>query len=265
MTECKPVDGIRCIPRLAAKPGKRIRLAAENGPPRTGSCAMVGPVRNVISRVMSVRVKICGITTPEDALAAAEAGADMVGLMFCQASPRYLPLPAAAAVARVLPPYVLRVGVFVNPDEGTVWEAIAACGLGMLQFHGEESPAFCRQFGLMTVKAFRIRDESSLAGLTAYDTDAWLLDAWVPDKHGGTGHSFNWALARQARGLGRPIILAGGLTPENVGQAIREVQPFAVDVSSGVEIAPGRKSPERMRAFVQAVRQAAAELATGPS
>ena len=211
---------------------------------------------------MTVRVKICGITTPEDALAAAEAGADMVGLMFAPGSPRYLPLPAAAAVARVLPPYVLRVGVFVNPDEATVWEAIAACGLGMLQFHGDESPEFCRQFGLMTVKAFRVRDETSLVSLTAYNTDAWLLDAWVPDKHGGTGHTFNWALARQARSLGRPIILAGGLTPENVGQAIREVQPFAVDVSSGVEISPGRKSPERMQAFVAAVRQAAAELTT---
>ncbi len=211
---------------------------------------------------MTVRVKICGITTPEDALAAAEAGADMVGLMFAPGSPRHLPLPAAAVVARALPPYVLRVGVFVNPDEATVWEAIVACGLGMLQFHGDEPPEFCRQFGLMTVKAFRVRDETSLVSLTAYNTDAWLLDAWVPDQHGGTGHTFNWALARQARSLGRPIILAGGLTPENVGQAIREVQPFAVDVSSGVEISPGRKSPERMQAFVAAVRQAAAELTT---
>jgi phosphoribosylanthranilate isomerase len=212
-----------------------------------------------------VRVKICGITTPEDALAAADAGADMVGLMFAQASPRYLPLPAAAAVARVLPPHIVRVGVFVDPDAATVWQAITTCALNMLQFHGHESPDFCRQFGLMTIKAFRIRDESSLQALTAYDTDAWLLDAWVPGAAGGTGRTFNWELARRARNLGRPIILAGGLTPDNVGQAIRTVQPFAVDVSSGVEIAPGRKCPQKMRAFVAAVRQAAAALATEPS
>lgn len=212
-----------------------------------------------------VRIKICGITTPEDAIAAAEAGADMVGLMFAEASPRYLPPPAAAAVARVLPPHVVRVGVFVDPDPALVWQAITACSLGMLQFHGQEPPEFCRQFGLLTIKAFRIRDESSLELLRAYPTDAWLLDAWVPGKPGGTGRTFNWDLARRARDWGRPIILAGGLNPDNVGEAIRIVQPFAVDVSSGVELAPGRKCPVRMRAFVEAVRRAAAEPAPGPS
>ncbi|MCS7090606.1 MAG: phosphoribosylanthranilate isomerase [Verrucomicrobiota bacterium] len=214
---------------------------------------------------MKVKVKICGITSPEDAAAAAAAGADMIGLMFYESSPRYVSMSAAAAISQAVPMHVLRVGVFVNPDESTVWQAITACGLGLLQFHGDEPPAFCRRFGLMCIKAFRIRDESSLAALTRYDTDAWLLDAWMPGKVGGTGITFNWALARKARSLGRPIFLAGGLTPENVARAIHEVQPFAVDVSSGVEIAPGRKCPDKMRAFVQAVREASARLPSEPS
>lgn len=213
---------------------------------------------------MSVKVKICGITSPEDAVAAAAAGADMVGLMFYPASPRYLPLPAAVAVARALPPHVLRVGVFVDPDESIVWQAMVTCGLGLLQFHGNEPPDFCRRFGLPCIKAFRIRDESSLQQLPAYPTDAWLLDAWAPDSPGGTGSTFNWALARKARTLGRPIILAGGLNPQNVGRAIREVEPFAVDVSSGVETSPGHKCPEKMRAFVAAVKRASAELPPQP-
>ena len=203
---------------------------------------------------MSVTVKICGITCVEDAVLAADAGADAIGLMFYEHSPRHISLADAAAIHRALPPHIARVGVFVNPSEGDVTEAIAACGLTILQFHGDESPAFCRQFPLMTVKAFRMKDATSLAALPDYPTDAWLLDAHVSGALGGTGASFNWDLAVQAQKLGRPIFLAGGLTPENVAEAVRRVQPFAVDVSSGVEGAPGKKDAAKIRAFVAAAK-----------
>jgi phosphoribosylanthranilate isomerase len=205
---------------------------------------------------MNVKVKICGITTGDDAALAAAAGADMIGLMFYAGSPRRVTTAEAAEIARALPAPVLRVGVFVNPTEAEVVQAIEACGLNLLQFHGEESPRFCTQFGLMSVKAFRIRDAQSLAALRDYPTDAWLLDAYSAAAHGGTGERFNWDLALRAKQAGRPIFLAGGLTPENVAGAVRHVQPFAVDVSSGVEIAPGRKDAVKVRAFVQAVREA---------
>jgi phosphoribosylanthranilate isomerase len=202
---------------------------------------------------MSVKVKICGITSVADALGAAEAGADLIGLMFYERSPRYVPFARAAEIAKALPPFISRVGVFVNPDADTVMRAIGECGLSLLQFHGEEAPAFCTQFGLMSMKAFRVRDADSLLALPDYETDAYLLDAYSPDAHGGTGAKFNWDLAIAAKQHDRPIFLAGGLTPENVAQAVQQVAPFGVDVSSGVESAPGKKDPAKVRAFIQAV------------
>jgi phosphoribosylanthranilate isomerase len=159
-----------------------------------------------------------------------------------------------AAFVRQLPLHVLRVGVFVDPPEDLVIQAARACGLNLLQFHGNESPEFCTQFGLMSVKAFRVRDEQSLAALPAYHTDAWLLDTYSETQAGGTGQTFNWDLAIAAQQHGRPIFLAGGLTPENVGEAVRRVQPFAVDVSSGVESAPGRKDHAKVAAFIRAAK-----------
>lgn len=203
---------------------------------------------------VSVKVKICGLTRAEDAQAAAAAGADMVGFMFYPRSPRYVTFAQAVAVGRVLPPYVVRVGVFVNPEPEEVTAAIASCGLMMLQFHGDEPAEFCSQFGLMAIKAFRIRDAASLAALADYPTEAWLLDAWSPAAHGGTGERFNWDLAVQAKALGRPVLLAGGLTPENVAEAVKQVRPFGVDVSSGVESAPGLKDAAKIRAFVAAAK-----------
>ena len=203
---------------------------------------------------MSVIVKICGITSVADAQAAAEAGADMVGLMFYERSPRNVSLPTAVEISRQLPPYVARVGVFVNPTEETVLRAIGECALNILQFHGDETPEFCTGFGLMSVKAFRIKDTESLKVLPGYPTDAWLLDAYTSDKLGGTGEKFNWDLAIEAKKLGRPIFLAGGLTPDNVAEAVRRVQPYAVDVSSGVEAGPGRKDHAKVKAFVQAAK-----------
>lgn len=205
---------------------------------------------------MQTKVKICGLTSVADAQAAAAAGADMIGLMFYEGSPRHITQPQAVEIARSLPPFVLRVGVFVNPDEAQVIEAIAACGLNLLQFHGDESSEFCTQFGLMSMKALRVRDAESIAALEYYQTDAFLLDAYSKAGLGGTGEKFNWDLAIEAKRFGKPVFLAGGLTPENVAAAVRQVHPFAVDVSSGVESAPGRKDPAKMRAFIEAVRGA---------
>jgi phosphoribosylanthranilate isomerase len=188
---------------------------------------------------------------------AAAAGADMVGLMFYDQSPRHVTLAKAVEISRALPPFVQRVGVFVNPNEDLVNQAILECGLNLLQFHGEESSEFCIQFGLMSVKALRVRDAASLATLERYQTDAFLLDAYSPSGRGGTGEKFNWELALEARRFGKPIFLAGGLTPANVAAAIRQVQPFAVDVSSGVEASPGRKDESKVRAFITAAKHAA--------
>jgi phosphoribosylanthranilate isomerase len=203
---------------------------------------------------MGTIVKICGITNLRDALAAVEAGADALGFIFYPDSPRYVPLPVAQAISQKLPESIIRVGVFVDPQPDEVFSISANCGLGLLQFHGNESPEFCRQFGIMAMKAFRIRDTDSLAPIQQYNTDAFLLDSYVPGKAGGTGEVFNWSLAVEAKKFGKPIVLAGGLTPSNVADAVRAVRPFGVDVSSGVEIAPGKKDAVKMRDFVAAVR-----------
>ncbi len=204
---------------------------------------------------MPVKVKICGITSPGDAFGAVEAGADALGFVFCDASPRCISIAAAAGITRALPGHLLRTGVFVNPDADLVLRAIGECGLSLLQFHGEELPDFCLQFGVMSMKAFRVRDAGVLNQLGAYATQAWLLDAYSPGVPGGTGETFNWQIAFEATRLGRPVFLAGGLTPENVAEAIRQARPFGVDVSSGVEAAPGRKDLAKVRAFIAAARQ----------
>tara|TARA_Y100000588_G_scaffold3000_5_gene4138 strand:- start:2190 stop:2807 length:618 start_codon:yes stop_codon:yes gene_type:complete len=205
---------------------------------------------------VSVTVKICGITSEADALTAAESGADAVGLMFYEGSPRFVSLEVARAIVEVLPPSVARVGVFVNAEESVVRQAMRECTLNVLQFHGEESPEFCAGFGAMTLKAIRVKDESSLAELERFGTDGFLLDAFSKDARGGTGEQFNWELARKAGECGKPIFLAGGLTAENVAEAVRVADPFAVDVSSGVESEPGVKDAAKMRAFVAAAKGA---------
>jgi len=203
---------------------------------------------------MSVKVKICGVTNVPDALAAAEAGADMIGLNFYEKSPRHLTLAQAVEISRALPPFVLRVGVFVNPPEALVTRAIGECNLSLLQFHGDETSEFCTQFNLMSMKAIRVSDAESLKQLANYQTDAFLLDAYSKHGLGGTGETFNWDLAVAAQKFGKPIFLAGGLTPENVAEAVRKVRPFAVDVSSGVESAPGKKDHARVKAFIAAAK-----------
>ncbi|HKQ37234.1 MAG TPA: phosphoribosylanthranilate isomerase [Verrucomicrobiae bacterium] len=205
---------------------------------------------------MSVRIKICGITSIEDAVAAVNAGADALGFMFYERSPRRISMDMAAAIKNALPPFVVKVGVFADATENVVRSA-ALCGLNVLQFHGNETPEFLKRFSpTATIKAFRVQNAASLAMLPTYNTSSWLLDSYTPAQLGGTGTTFNWDLAIQARKLGRPIILAGGLTPENVADAIRKVRPYAVDVSSGVEFAPGKKDPAKIAAFIQAAKSA---------
>ena len=204
-----------------------------------------------------VRIKICGITNLEDALLAADLGADALGFIFYPPSPRSVEQDAARAIIAQLPPLVTTVGVFVDEDAATVKELAARVGLDWLQLHGQETPEYCRSLGRRAIKAFRIRDVNSLAGLAAYQgvVQALLLDTYKKGQVGGTGETFNWDLAREAKKYG-PIILAGGLTAANVAQAIAFVQPQAVDLASGVEAAPGKKDPEKLRAFFKAVNSA---------
>ena len=184
------------------------------------------------------------------------AGADALGFMFYASSPRFVSEKTAAEIIRALPPFVAKVGVFVNAGIETVRRTQEVCGLDTLQFHGDEPPGFCWQFQAKIIKAFRVREEKSLQEMAAYESEAWLLDAFVPGKLGGTGERFNWELARQAAALNQRIILAGGLTPENVSDAIRQVRPYGVDVSSGVEAAPGKKDHAKIRDFIAAAKGA---------
>lgn len=202
---------------------------------------------------MMVRIKICGITTFEDALAAVEAGADALGFVFYPPSPRYIRPDEARRIARQLPPFVTRVGVFVDEALVRIREIAETCGLGAIQLHGQEGPEFCRQLPWPVIKGFRIGQEADLADLAGYAVGAILIDSYVAGTYGGTGQMGDWELARRAKAYGR-VILAGGLSPQNVEQAIREVAPYAVDVSSGVERAPGLKDPEKVRELVRRAR-----------
>ena len=203
---------------------------------------------------MLTKVKICGITRMEDALAAAAAGADALGFMFYEASPRRVAFDVAAKIIRELPPFLARVGVFVNPSPDDVRRSIEDCRIDTLQFHGEETPEFCAQFGLRVIKAFRVRDAESLSALPAYVGATCLLDSFVAGQHGGTGATFNWDLAAQTVKAGRRVLLAGGLTEENAAEAVRRVRPYGLDVSSGVEAKPGVKDAAKVRAFIAAAK-----------
>jgi phosphoribosylanthranilate isomerase len=205
---------------------------------------------------MTVRVKICGLTNLNDALAAVEAGADAVGFVLYKESPRCISADQAQEIIRQLPPFVTTVGLFVN--QPTHWVRVMAerSGVDALQFQGDETPDYCEAFSQRAIKAIRVRDRDSLAAMLEYRVRAFVLDAYREGEYGGTGETFDWALAAEAKAYGR-IILAGGLTPENVAEAIRRVRPFAVDVSSGVEgSVKGTKDHGKIRAFVQAAKNA---------
>ncbi|NLC59374.1 MAG: phosphoribosylanthranilate isomerase [Armatimonadetes bacterium] len=213
---------------------------------------------------MRTRVKICGITCREDALVAVRAGAEALGFVFA-ASPRRVTPEAAAEIITTLPPLVTPVGVFVDAALETVADTAQSAGLQAVQLHGAETPAYVEALRARCpariIKAFRVKDADVLARMAAYRDGcaAFLLDAYVPGAAGGTGQTCDWELARQAKALGVPLFLAGGLTPGNVAAAIQRVQPYAVDASSGVEARPGRKDPERVCAFLRAIRRADAE------
>ena len=198
-----------------------------------------------------VKVKICGITSLDDALTAVEAGADALGFVFYSASPRHVfPAQAAEIICR-LPPFVQTVGLFVNEDQATVNSTADQCGLDVVQLHGEETPEYCTSIRRRIIKAFRVKDFTTLDSLLPYKVAGYLLDAWSPAAHGGTGKTFNWEIAAEAAKRGHRIILAGGLTPENIAESIRQVHPYGVDVSSGVESAPGCKDPFKIRLFIE--------------
>jgi phosphoribosylanthranilate isomerase len=201
-----------------------------------------------------VKVKICGITNLEDALTAIEAGADALGFVFYPLSPRHIFPELAAKIIRILPPFVQTVGLFVNEDLTTVNTIADQCGLDVIQLHGEETPGYCESVRRRVIKAFRVKDITTLDSLVQYHVASHLLDAWSPSALGGTGQTFNWEIAITAAAL-RPIILAGGLTPDNVAEAVRRVKPYAVDVSSGVECSPGRKDADKIRKFIIHARQ----------
>jgi phosphoribosylanthranilate isomerase len=199
-------------------------------------------------------VKICGVTSVEDALLCCEAGADAIGLNFAASSPRRVSLDIARAIVTALPARVLSVGVFVDADAATLRAVRDQLGLGCLQLHGDESPELLAQFLPHAYKALRVRDASVLDDAARYAGEFLLLDAYVPGVHGGSGARFDWTLAT-ALATARKLTLAGGLTPQNVGEAIAAVRPFCVDVASGVEHSPGRKDAALVRAFVQAAKQ----------
>ncbi len=203
---------------------------------------------------MRTRVKICGITRVEDAQAASAAGADAIGLVFYRPSPRNVTLERARSIATQTPPFIATVAVFVNPSREEVEQVIRECGVTLLQFHGEESPEFCAAFSRPYIKAARIRPGLDLIKYLApyASARAWMLDAFHGDLWGGTGGAFDWSLVPE--GMARPIILSGGLTAENVADAIRRVRPYAVDVSSGVEASKGIKDAAKIAAFIGAVK-----------
>jgi len=202
------------------------------------------------------RVKICGITRIEDGVAAAQAGADAIGLVFAPASPRRVSAEQAADIAAVLPPFVSCVALFVDPGAAQVRAVLETFRPDLLQFHGDEPPDFCAAFGLPYLKAVRVRPGTDLLQYAALYAGArgLLLDAYHPDSHGGTGQRFDWDLI--PRDLPRPVVLAGGLDPDNVAAAVRRVRPWAVDVSSGVEMAKGIKDAGRIARFIREVRNA---------
>lgn len=204
---------------------------------------------------MRTRIKICGITRPADAAAAAHAGADAIGLVFYPRSPRYLSLERALEIRDALPPFVQSVALFVNPDAAQVAQVIGTVRPALLQFHGEETPRFCESFGVPYVKACRVRPGIDLLEyLRPFSrASAWLLDSHVAE-YGGVGERFDWSLVPAQRE--RPLILSGGLSAENVAEAIRRVKPWGVDVSSGVESAKGIKDAARIAAFISEVRHA---------
>ncbi|HET9462349.1 MAG TPA: phosphoribosylanthranilate isomerase [Thiobacillus sp.] len=205
---------------------------------------------------MAVRVKICGITRLQDLHAACDAGADALGFVFYEKSPRHVSIASAAALLRELPPFVQAVGLFVNAEPAFIESVLQAVPLDLLQFHGDEAPAACAGYGRPYIKAVRVNRETDLLKCAADFAGArgLLLDAYVPGVPGGTGERFDWRLIPPD--LPKPVILSGGLTPDNVAEAVQRVRPWAVDVSSGVEVSKGIKDAHKIAQFIAKAKDA---------
>ncbi len=204
-----------------------------------------------------MKIKICGITNANDAAQAVASGADALGFVLYRKSPRFVEPATVRALVADLPPFVLSVGVFVNESAEVVRNLMDQCGLSLAQLHGDETAAFCEQLGRPALKALRLKDRGSFLALAEFQGRAnirgFVIDAFSDQAYGGTGHTADWTLAAEAA-KAAPILLAGGLTPANVFQAIQSVRPYGVDVSSGVEAAPGRKDPAKVKAFIESAR-----------
>ena len=203
-----------------------------------------------------LKVKICGITNHQDALMATELGADSLGFIFAP-GPRRIDPETARRIISSLPPFVQTVGVFVDEDTAIMQQIVRFCGLNLVQLHGDESPEVCRTFMPHTIKAFRLKDESSLGSIMPYHgkVRAVLFDTFSEDKRGGTGKTFDWDLAVKGKQPGTPVILSGGLGPANIERAVSVVKPYAVDVNSGIEASPGKKSPDVMKKLMKTIRR----------
>ncbi len=201
-----------------------------------------------------IKIKICGITNLDDAMAAANAGADALGFNFYKKSPRYIEPEKAAEIIAQLPPFILPIAIFVNEREERIREILAKTCIQGVQFHGDETPEFCQRFGNRVIKAFPMKDKESIKHMAHYRVAAYLLDSYREGLRGGTGATFDWHLAIVAKTFGR-IILAGGLTPENVAEAVKLVQPYGVDVAGGVEKGKGIKDHAKLKKFITEVRR----------
>ena len=206
---------------------------------------------------MIPKIKICGITNPEDAQVAVQSGADALGFIFHSQSLRFVEVAIVKSIVSQLPPFVLPIGVFVNEAQTIVRNMMDECGLAIAQLHGEESPSYCETLGRPVVKGIRLRDRSSFLALAEYKGRAnvrgFVLDAFSESAYGGTGKLADWNVAAEAA-QAAPVLLAGGLSPENVQEGIQKVQPYGVDVSSGVESSPGKKDHSKVKAFIRAAK-----------
>ena len=206
---------------------------------------------------MSLQIKICGITNAHDAQVAVEAGADALGFVFYSKSPRYVELKIAKQIIMGLPPFILPIGVFVNEESKAVRDIMDECGLVLAQIHGDETPVYCESLGRPVLRGIRLKDCGSFLAIAEYKGRAgvrgFVVDTFSETAYGGTGLTTDWGLAAEAA-KAAPILLAGGLTPTNVQEAIRQVRPYGVDVSSGVEVSPGKKDPAKVQAFIHAAK-----------
>ncbi len=206
---------------------------------------------------MTCKIKICGITNPIDALHAVNSGADALGFVFYKQSPRNVSANIVKSIVANLPPFVLPVGVFVNEEAAVVRDTMDECGLALAQIHGDESAEYCEALGRPVLRGIRLRDRNTFMAMAEYKGRArvrgFVLDAFSDTGYGGTGKTADWSLAKEAA-QSFSFLLAGGLTPDNVQEAIQHVHPYGVDVSSGVEATPGKKDPAKVQAFIQAVK-----------